>query len=115
MTGVELSGLRLWVSSLLHWPGQQLKGKLDAAEHRLEEIRESIQIDVERRARHFERVAAAWAVTGLLLAVAGMFFILGLWLGFAHIFGPVAASFLLAAIFVALASIPVLFLRKYRA
>jgi hypothetical protein len=109
---IRLRGLRLWVSSLTHWPVRQLRGHLDATEHRLEEIREDIQAELERRALRFEKVAAAWAATALLIAIAGCFFLLGLWLGFARLFGPVAASFLLACIFVVLAPIPVIILGK---
>ena len=112
MTNIRLSGLRLWVSSLIHWPGRQLQGKLDAAEHRLDEIREDVQAELERRALLFEKVAAAWAVTALLIAIAGIFFLLGCWFGFARLFGPIAASFLLAVAFAALAPIPVIILRN---
>jgi fatty acid desaturase len=112
MADIRLRGLRVWVSSLIHWPGRQLQGRLDAAEHRLDEIREDVQAELERRARHFEKVAVAWAATALLTAIAGFFLLLGLWLGFERLLGPVAASFLLAFLFVVLAPIPVIVLGK---
>jgi len=69
----EPSGLRLWVGSLVHWPAQQLHGRLEATEHRIEERLESIQIDLEHRTRQFER-AAAWVAAALLLMIAGISF-----------------------------------------
>jgi uncharacterized membrane protein YccC len=75
-------------------------------------MKDNIQAELERRARRFERVAVTWAATGLLLAIAGFFIVVGLWLWFAQQLGPVAASFLLAAIFVALSPVPVVALRK---
>jgi hypothetical protein len=109
---VELSGLRLWVGSLIHWPAHQLHERLEATEHRIEEGLESIHVDLERRARQFERAAAAWAIAALLLTVAGIFFLIGVWLALAQMLGPVWASFLLAIAFGGLAAAPLLALRK---
>jgi hypothetical protein len=112
MMDIRMSGFRLWVSSLIHWPAQQIHGKLEEAEHRLGEIREVVQADLEHRVWYFERAATAWAITALLMAVAGVFLLIGLWLGIAQLLGGVAGSFLLAATFGALASLPMLVLRK---
>src|ERR1700722_2535155 len=112
MADIQLRGLRLWVSSLIHWPGRQLQARLEGTEQKLEGLREDIQAELERRALLFEKIFAAWVATALLAAVAGIFFLLGCWLGFARLLGPVAASFLLAIIFVALAPLPVILLRR---
>jgi hypothetical protein len=109
---VQPSGLRLWVGSLIHWPIRRLHGRLDAAEQRIEEKLESIQIDLEHRARQFERAAVAWAAAALLLMIAGIFILIGLWLGLAQLLGPVWASFLLAIAFGGLAAAPLLALRR---
>jgi Putative Actinobacterial Holin-X, holin superfamily III len=109
---VQPSGLRLWVGSLIHWPARQLHGRLEATEHRIEERLESIQVDLEHRARQFERAVAAWAIAALLLMVAGIFFLIGVWLALAQLLGPVWASFLLAIAFGGLAAAPLLALRK---
>jgi hypothetical protein len=112
MTDLQLSGLRLWLSSLVHWPGRRLHERIDASEHWLEDVRDGFEAELERRVRHFERTAAAWAVTALLLAIAGIFLLIGLWLGFSQLLGRVTASLLLAAAFAALALIPIAILRK---
>jgi hypothetical protein len=112
MADIQLSGLRLWISSLIHWPARQLQTKIEATERLFEEIEEAVQTDLERRIWRFERIAVAWAITALLLAIAGIFLLIGLWLGFAQLLGRVAASFVLAAAFGALASIPILILPK---
>jgi len=112
MTDIQMRGLRLWISSAVHWPIRQIREKFDETEHKFEDLKENLQAELERRARIFERVAIAWAATALLLAIAGFLVVLGLWLWFAQQLGPVEASFLLAAIFVALAPIPVVALRK---
>jgi len=109
---MEPSGLRLWVGSLVHWPAQQLHGRLEATEHRIEERLESIQIDLEHRARQFERAAAAWVAAALLLMIAGIFFLIGVWLGLARLLGPIWASLLLAIAFAGFAATPLLVLRK---
>jgi len=112
MTDIQMRGLRLWISSAVHWPIRRIHEKFDETEHKLEDIKENIQAELERRARRFERVAVAWGATALLLAIAGFLTILGAWLWLAQQFGSVAASFLLAAVFIALAPIPVVTLRK---
>ena len=84
MADIQLSGLRLWIGSLIHWPARQLQAKIEATERRFEEIEEAVQSDIERRVWRFERIAVTWAITGLLLAIAGIFLLIGLWLGFAH-------------------------------
>ena len=112
MKDARPSGLRVWVGSLIHWPARRLHERLDATEHRLEQLKDDVQAELERRAAIFEKVFAAWTVAALLAAIAGFFFLLGLWLGFARLFGAIAASFLLAAVFIGLAPIPVLILRR---
>ena len=112
MKDARLSGLRVWVSSLIHWPARQLHERLDATEHRLEVLKDDIQAELERRALIFERLFAAWAMTALFAAIAGFFLLLGLWLGFARLFGAIAASFLLAVVFIALAPIPVVIIQR---
>ena len=109
---MQSSGLQLWLGSLIHWPAQEFHARLGATEHRIEEGLENIQIDLEHRARQFERTAAAWAVAALLLMIAGIFFLIGVWLGLARLLGPVWASFLLAIAFGGLAAMPLLALRK---
>jgi fatty acid desaturase len=112
MAESRLSGLRLWVNSMIHWPTNQIREKLEVTEHRLEEIRDRVQADVERELWRFERMAVAWAITALLLAIAGIFFLIGLWVGLSTLFGPVLASFLLAVGFATIAPIPLLVLRS---
>jgi hypothetical protein len=112
MTDFQLSGLRLWIGSLIHWPAKQLHARIEATEHRFEEIERALQADIERRVWRFERIAVAWAIATLLLAIAGIFLLIGLWLGLAQLFGRVAASFMLAAAFGVLALIPLLVLPK---
>ena len=112
MTDVQPSGLRLWLSSLVHWPARHLEDRIGEAEHRLEEMRSHLQVDLERQARRFELKAASWAVTALLLAIGGIFFLLGFWFGLDQVLGPVAASFLLAVLFGVLSVLPLLFLRR---
>lgn len=112
MTDIQMRGLRLWISSAVHWPSKQIREKIDETEHKFEDMKENIQAELERRARNFERNAVAWAATALLLAIAGFLIVLGLWLWFAQQLGSVEASFLLAAVFIALAPIPVFALRK---
>ena len=107
MKDARPSGLRVWVGSLIHWPARRLHERLDATEHRLEQLKDDVQAELERRAAIFEKVFAAWAVAALLAAIAGFFFLLGLWLGFARLFGAIAASFLLAAVFIGLAPIQI--------
>jgi hypothetical protein len=109
---VELSGLRLWVGSLIHWPARQLHERLEATEHGIEDRLGTIQIDLEHRARQFERAAIAWAAAALLLMIAGIFFLIGLWFGLARLLGSIWASFLLAIAFGGLAAAPLLALRK---
>ena len=112
MTGLEISGLRLWISSLIHWPGRRLHEQIDATEHWLEEIREGFEAALESRVRHFERIAAVWAVRALALSIAGIFLLIGLWLGLTRFLGPVAASFLLAGAFATFGLVPTAVLRK---
>jgi hypothetical protein len=112
MTGFQLSGFRLWIGSLIHWPAEQFRAKIEATEHRFEEVEKAIQADLQRRVWRFERIAVAWAIAGFLLAIAGIFFLIGLWLWLAELLGGVIASFVLAVGFGALASIPLLILPK---
>lgn len=112
MTDIQLSGLRLWIGSLIHWPARQLHAKIEATEHRFEEIEAAVRTDIERRVWRFERIAVAWAIAAGLLAIAGIFLLIGLWLGLAQLLGGVAASFLLAVAFGALALIPLLVLPR---
>ena len=112
MTGLEMSGLRLWISSLIRWPGQRLHEQVDLTEHWLEEIRESFEAELENRVRHFERIAIVWIVKALMLSIAGIFFLIGLWLALAQYLGPLAGSFLLAVAFAALGLIPISVLQK---
>lgn len=112
MVNMQLSGLRLWIGSLIHWPARQIRAKVEATERRLEEIEEAVQADMERRVWRFERIAVAWTIAGLLLAIAGIFFLIGLWLGLAQLLGSVVASFVLAVGIGALASIPFMILPR---
>jgi len=112
MTGLEMSGLRLWISSLIRWPGRRLHEQIDVSEHWVEEMRENFEAELEIRARNFERLAMVWIVKALMLSITGIFFLIGLWLALAQYFGPVAGSFLLSATFVALGLIPISVLRK---
>lgn len=107
MTVLEVSGLRLWIRSLIHWPGRRLHEQIDATEHWLEEIREGFEVELESRVRHFERTALMGAVKAGMLSIAGIFFLMGLWLALARYFGPLAGSFLLAATFAALGLVPI--------
>jgi fatty acid desaturase len=112
MTDIQPSGLRLWLSSLVHWPAQRIEKRIGEAEHRLEEMRDHLQAELEHQARRFELKAASWAITVLLLAIGGIFFLLGLWFGLDQVLGPIAASFLLAILFGMLSVLPLLFLRR---
>jgi hypothetical protein len=112
MTDVQPSGLRLWLGSLVHWPARRLEERIGEAEHRLEEMRSHLQIELERQARRFELKAASWAITALLLAIGGIFFLMGLWFGLDQTLGPIVASFLLAVLFGMLSVLPLLFLRR---
>jgi hypothetical protein len=47
-----------------------------------------------------------------LLAIGGIFFLIGLWFGLDQALGPIAASFLLAVLFGMLSILPLLFLRR---
>ena len=58
MADIQLRGLRLWVSSLIHWPGRQLQARLEGTEQKLEGLREDIQAELERRALLFEKIFA---------------------------------------------------------
>jgi hypothetical protein len=91
---------------------RRLEERIGEAEHRLEEMRNHLQAEMERQARRFELKAASWAITALLLAVGGIFFLMGLWFGLDQVLGPVAASFLLAILFAMLSVLPLLFLRR---
>jgi VIT1/CCC1 family predicted Fe2+/Mn2+ transporter len=112
MSDVQPSGLRLWLGSLVHWPARRLEERIGEAEDRLEEMRGHFQIELERQARRFELRAASWAITALLFAISGIFFLLGVWFGLDQVLGPIAASFLLAILFGMLSVLPLLFLRR---
>jgi hypothetical protein len=100
------------LSSLVHWPARRLEERIGEAEHRLEEMRSHLQVELERQARLFELKAASWAITALLLAIGGVFFLLGLWFGLDQVLGPIVASFLLAVLFGMLSVLPLVFLRR---
>ena len=95
------------------WPRpQHFQGRIDATEHRIEEVLEGVQIDLERRARRFEQAAEALAAALLLLVIAGIFFLIGSWLGIDQLLGPTWSSFLLAVVFGGLAAISLLILHR---
>jgi hypothetical protein len=100
------SGLRGWLRNLLRTPVLHFHERIDEARdeihHDVDILRDNIQI----KARRLEVTVAAWGITAGLLLVCGLFALIGLWLALSANIGPIGASFSLAALFGALAALP---------
>jgi hypothetical protein len=89
-----------------------LHERIDSVRNDLHHDLETLREDVQHRARHLEVRVAAWGVTVAMLAICGLFFLMGLWLGLRDFIGPVGASFVLAALFGLLAAVPQILLPR---
>ena len=107
-----LKGLRLWLWSLLQKPSSTVLNNIEAVELRFDEMRDHLHLTLERQVRRFELKVMAWGATAVLLAISGVFLLMGAWLELCQLFGPVMASFLLALLLGFLAFIPLAVLAR---
>jgi hypothetical protein len=105
-----MSGLRTWLGSLLQRPVLLFHERVDEVRDEVHHDVEILRGDIQHRARRLEVTVAAWGITAALLALCGLFALMGLWLALSAYIGPIGASFALAAIFGLLAAVPVLIL-----
>jgi hypothetical protein len=107
-----MSRLRTWLTNFLQRPVLLLHERVDGVRNEVNHDLEILRDDIQHRARRVEVQVAAWGVAAALLAVCGLFLLMGLWLGLSEYIGPVGASFALAALFGSLAAIPLAILPR---
>jgi hypothetical protein len=107
-----MSKLRAWLNGLAHRPVLLLHERIDGVRSELDREIETLRHDMEHRDYRLEVKVAAWGVEASLLVVCGLFLLMGLWFGLSEYIGAVGASFALAALFGALAAIPLAILPR---
>jgi hypothetical protein len=103
-----MRGPRAWLNNVLQKPVLVLHERVDSAKGEITRELEQLRDDVEVRAHRLEVRVATWGVAAVMLAVSGIFLLIGVWLALSGLAGPVWASVLLAALFAMLAAMTLL-------
>gem|GEM_PF-5413640 len=94
------------VWSMIRHPRTAIKEQVESVELKLAEAEKQLREDLRHRLSVILVRAALGVAAAVLGLVAGVYFLIGLWLALDKFWGPIAASFTLAALFGLAAMVP---------
>jgi hypothetical protein len=106
-----MKGLR-WILAFLRDPPGALGGSIATIRARLAPLEGRIQLTVTEALRTAARKLALGAVAAAFALVGVGYVLIGLWLGLDGLLGPVAASFVLGALFLGFSAVPLALLNR---
>jgi hypothetical protein len=106
-----MKGLR-WILAFLRDPPGALGGSIATIRARLAPLESRIRLTVTEALRTAARKLALGVVAVAFALVGAGYVLIGLWLGLESLLGPVAASFVLGALFLSFSAIPLTLLNR---
>jgi hypothetical protein len=106
-----MKGLR-WILAFLRDPTAALGGSVATLRGRLAPLASRIQLAVSEALRTAARKLALGVVASAFALVGVGYVLIGLWLGLESLLGPIAASFVLGALFLIFSAVPLALLNR---
>ena len=106
-----MKGLR-WILAFLRDPTNALGGSLATIRARLAPLERRIHLTVTEALQRAARKLALSVVAAALALVGVAYVLIGLWLGLESLLGPIAASFVLGALFLSFSAVPLVLLYR---
>jgi len=106
-----MKGLR-WLLAFLRDPTGALGGSIGTIRARLAPLGSRIQLTVTESLRRAARKLVLGVVAAAFALVGVGYVLIGLWLGLEHLLGPIAASFVLGALFLIFSAVPLALLNR---
>ena len=106
-----MKGLR-WIFAFLRDPTGALGGSIATIRARLVPLASRVQLIVTERLRTAVRKVALGVVAAAFALVGVGYVLIGLWLGLESLLGPIAASFVLGALFLIFSAVPLALLNR---
>jgi len=106
-----MKGLR-WILAFLRDPTGALGGSIATIRARLAPLESRIRLTVSEALRTAARKLALGAVAAAFALVGVAYVLMGLWLGLESLLGPIAASFVLGALFLLVSAVPLALLNR---
>src|SRR6266536_4066307 len=106
-----MKGVR-WILAFLRDPTGALGGSIATIRARLAPLESRIRLTVTEALRTAARKLALGVVAAAFALVGVAYVLIGLWLGLESLLGPVAASFVLGALFLIFSAVPLALLNR---
>ena len=106
-----MKGLR-WILAFLRDPAGALGGFIATIRLRLAPLGDRIRLTATEALRRAARKLALGVVAAAFALVGIGYVLIGLWLGLESLLGPVAASFVLGALFLIFSAVPLALLNR---
>jgi hypothetical protein len=106
-----MKGLR-WILAFLRDPTGAIGGSIATIRVRLAPLENRLQLTVTAALRKAARKLALGIVATAFALVGVGYVLIGLWLGLESLLGPIAASFVLGALFLIFSAVPLALLNR---
>ena len=106
-----MKGLR-WILAFLRDPTGALVGSIATIRVRLAPLESRLRLTVIEALQTAARKLALGVVASAFALVGAGYVLIGLWLGLESLLGPIAASFVLGALFLIFSAVPIALLNR---